>query len=95
MTISSLQAQPYAQQISLQQREDDLGQILHVHRQITNTGACNTEAQSRIEPAKLARKWGIGLEAAKRTIHMTTQRGICTILHPSLSRRFRTNDRQL
>jgi hypothetical protein len=32
---------------------------------------------------------------AARTVQATTQRGIRTVLHPTLSRRFRTNDRQL
>ncbi|KAI2506535.1 Reverse transcriptase (RNA-dependent DNA polymerase) [Fragilaria crotonensis] len=43
----------------------------------------------------LARNWGIDRATARRTIHATTQRGVRTILHPTLSRRFRTNDRQL
>ena len=48
-----------------------------------------------IDAETLSRNWGIGLAAAKRTLHATTQRGIRTVLHPTLSRRFRTNDRQL
>ena len=43
----------------------------------------------------LARNWGIGLEKAEKTIRVTTQRGVRTVLHPSLSTRYRTNDRQL
>ena len=42
---------------------------------------------------QLVNNWGIGLEAAKRTINATTQRVVRTVAHPSLSRRFRTNDR--
>jgi len=41
------------------------------------------------------KRWNIGLKAATQTIQVTTQRGIRTILHPTLARRFRTNDRQL
>ena len=48
-----------------------------------------------IQAAKLAENWGIGLETATRTVEATTQRGLRTILHNTLSRRFRTNDRQL
>jgi hypothetical protein len=44
---------------------------------------------------RLASNWNISLEAAKRTLQVTTQRGIRTVSNPSLSRRFRTNDRQL
>ena len=44
---------------------------------------------------QIARNWGIDINAARRTVTATTQRGIRTLLHPSLTRRFRTNDRQL
>ena len=43
----------------------------------------------------LAKRWGIGLSTAERTLQATTQKGLRTVLHPTLSRRFRTNDRQL
>jgi len=61
----------------------------------SNFSAVSSMAKPQIEMAKLAKMWGIGLEAAKNTIKNTTQRAVRTILHPSLSRRFRTNDRQL
>ena len=48
-----------------------------------------------IGPRTLAKNWGIGLDAAQRTVEVTTQKGVRTILHPTLSRRFRTNDWQL
>jgi hypothetical protein len=34
-------------------------------------------------------------ERAKRTIQLTTQRGVCTCLNPTLAQRFPTNDRML
>ena len=40
-------------------------------------------------------KWLISPESANRTVQNTTQRGIRTILHPSLSRQFKTTDRSL
>jgi hypothetical protein len=43
----------------------------------------------------LTDKWLVSPEVARRTLERTTQRGVRTISHPSLSRRFRTNDRQL
>jgi hypothetical protein len=49
----------------------------------------------RFDSDLLARNWGIDRSTAKRTIDITTQRGVRTVLHPTLSRRFRTNDRQL
>jgi hypothetical protein len=39
--------------------------------------------------------WGIGLEAAKMTRLVTTKRGIRRMIHPSLTKRYKTNDRQL
>eukprot|EP00934_Nitzschia_sp_Nitz4_P008127 Nitzschia sp. Nitz4//scaffold260_size33533//228//6137//NITZ4_007876-RA/size33533-snap-gene-0.41-mRNA-1//-1//CDS//3329544674//8117//frame0 len=43
----------------------------------------------------LAKRWGIGIETAKSTLQKTTQRGTRSVLHPSLSRRYTTNDRHL
>jgi hypothetical protein len=43
----------------------------------------------------LAKNWGIGIEAAKRTRLVTTQRGISRMIHPSLTQRYNRNDRQL
>ena len=44
---------------------------------------------------QLARYWGIGLNKDNKTIEVTIQNGVRTLLHPTLSRRFRTDDRQL
>jgi hypothetical protein len=46
-----------------------------------------------IDAATLAKNWGI--EAAKRTRLVTTQRGIRIMVHPSLTKRYKKNDRQL
>jgi hypothetical protein len=43
----------------------------------------------------LAKNWGIGIEAAKRTHLVTTQRGIRRMVHPSLNKRYKKNDKQL
>jgi hypothetical protein len=48
-----------------------------------------------IDAANLANNWGIGIEAATRTRLVTTQRGIIIMIHPSLTKRNKTNDRQL
>ena len=45
-----------------------------------------------IDPIVLAKWWGINPEKAQKTIKATTQRGIWTMLHPSLMRWLRTND---
>jgi hypothetical protein len=48
-----------------------------------------------IDAATLAKNWGIGIEAAKRTHIVTTKRGIRRMVHQSLTKRYKTNDRQL
>jgi hypothetical protein len=59
-------------------------------------GALFTSKRGRKVGLKtLAKNWGIGVHQAQRMIDATTQYGLHTVLHPTLSRRFRTNDRQL
>ena len=48
-----------------------------------------------LSPQLLARRWGTHLETAKRTLDATTQRGVSSILNPTMNRRYRTNNRQL
>ncbi len=48
-----------------------------------------------VDHVTLAKRWKISLQKARDTVRRTTQRGIRTVLHPTLSRRFRTNDRHL
>jgi hypothetical protein len=48
-----------------------------------------------VDAATLAKNWGIGLEAAKRTRLVTTQRGIRRMIHPSLTKIYKMNGRQL
>jgi hypothetical protein len=48
-----------------------------------------------IDAATLAKNWVIGIEAATRTRLVTTQRGIRRMVHPSLTKRYKTNDRKL
>jgi hypothetical protein len=48
-----------------------------------------------IDAATLAKNWGIGIEAAKRTRLVTTQMGIIIMVHPGLTKRYKKNDRKL
>jgi hypothetical protein len=48
-----------------------------------------------VDAATFAKNFGIGIEAAKRTSLVTTQRGVRKIIHTSLNKRYKTNDRQL
>ena len=52
--------------------------------------AITTDRHSKVGPEELARKWNIGLESAKRTLQVTTQRGVRTAVHP-LHRRYRVD----
>jgi len=49
----------------------------------------------KVGPAALAKRWGIGIGAARRTIDATTQYAVRSTMNPSLSRRFATHDRLL
>ena len=51
----------------------------------SSLAATSIKTTNGIQPSELARRWGIGIEAAKRTLNVTTQRGIRTVAHPSLS----------
>jgi hypothetical protein len=48
-----------------------------------------------VDAATLATNFGIRIEAAKRTRLVTTKRGVSNMIHPSLNKRYKTNDRQL
>jgi hypothetical protein len=48
-----------------------------------------------VDAVTLATNFGIGIEAAKRTRLVTTQRVVSKMIHPGLNKRYRTNDRQL
>ena len=49
----------------------------------------------KVGPAALAKRWGIGLAVAARTIEATTQHSVKSIAEPSLTRRFATHDKLL
>jgi hypothetical protein len=51
--------------------------------------------KSGFDAATLENNWGIVIEATKRTRLVTTQRGIRRMIHPNLTKRYKTNDRQL
>ena len=63
--------------------------------QISSISSLKTLSQDHLDPQTLANNWGIGIETAKQMIKVTTQCRVHTVLHPTLSRRFCTNDQQL
>jgi hypothetical protein len=69
----------------------------HVHIYEVNMSSLTDDMRDGggVDVATLAKNFGIGIEVAKRKRLVTTQRGVKRMIHPSLSVRFRTNDRQL
>ena len=81
---------------SLQECGDgNLENVLTAHIIVSSVGRKDSTRMQPTEPTDLASKWGIVLEAARFTLECTTNRGLRTVLHPSLSRHFQTNDCQL
>ena len=64
---------------------DNLAAALSAQNQISIM-LIGTVRTPSIKPIVLAARWGITAEKAKKTLQVTTQRGIRTMLHPSLSR---------
>ena len=73
---------------------DNLETAISAQIQIS-TGLTGIVSKPSVEPIVLAKRWGITPEKAQNTIQATTQRGIRTMLHTLLSRRFRKNDQNL
>jgi hypothetical protein len=69
----------------------------HVHISEVNISSLTADMRDGggVDVSTLANNFGIGIEAANRTRFATTQRGVTWMIHPSLSVRFRTSDRQL
>jgi hypothetical protein len=87
------------QALSLILDDSSLLQEMTSHVHISEVNMSSLKADMRdgggVDVATLENNFGIGIEAAKRTHLVTTQRGGKRMIHPSLSFRFRTNDRQL
>jgi hypothetical protein len=82
-----------------QEDESDQAIVRSLYRDLEGTVRISSVSTQQSAPAltaeKLATNWGIGLERAEKTLQVTTQRGVHTVLPAYLSRRFRTNDQQL
>jgi hypothetical protein len=87
------------QAISLTLDDSSLLQEMTSHVHISEVKMSSLTADMRdgggVDVATLAKNCRIGIEASKRTRLVTTQRGLKRMIHPSLSVRFRTNDRQM
>ena len=73
----------------------NLENLLTAHIIVSSVGGKASTRIQPTDPTDIAEKWGIGLESACRTLECTTLRGLRKVLHPSLSRCFQTNERQL
>jgi len=80
------------------------GRALASHEHVTLSEITNSQNKygdikstrgKKVDGETLAKRWGIDLAKARNTINVTTQRGVRSCLHPSLSRRYPTNDRML
>jgi hypothetical protein len=54
------------------------------------SGVITNDCHSKVNPEELARKWNIGRDTAKKTLDVTTQEGIRTVVHP-MTRRLRVH----
>ena len=73
---------------------DNFASFLENKVQATVTvGKVVTKSRRGVDAPTLARRWNIPLGRAKNTLRRTTQFGVRTIINPTLSRRFPTNDR--
>jgi hypothetical protein len=62
-----------------------------------NVSLVNSEMRDKdgVDAPNLVKNWAVGIEAAKRTRIVTTQKGIRRMIHPSLTKWYKTNVRQL
>eukprot|EP00804_Cyclotella_cryptica_P004620 CCRYP_006942-RA/>CCRYP_006942-RA protein AED:0.23 eAED:0.23 QI:0/-1/0/1/-1/1/1/0/675 len=75
-------------------------QVTLVHTNLTpeTYDVCRVHTGTRqgaVDYVTLAHCWQIPLHKAKKKVQRTMQRGVQTVLRPTLSRHFRTNDRML
>lgn len=73
--------------------ETDLSAALRAHAHCS--ALSSRPRSSRITAAQLAKAWKISIPLATKTLATTTQTSVRSVLHPTLSRRYRKNDRQL
>jgi hypothetical protein len=72
--------------------DEDLYPLMDEYRAIS--GLSTEQRKSVITKEILARRWGIGLDTAHRTLTATTQMGLRRVLHPT-ERRYRTRQSHL
>jgi hypothetical protein len=80
----------------------DDGTLLAELESVTTSTAVNVSLmksemrdKSGVDAATLASSWGAASEAVKRMRQVTTQMELRRMIHPSLTKRYKTNDSQL
>jgi hypothetical protein len=89
----------YIYGINTESDEDKPGEVVfgdedELHTRLVASVSCGStvtsQRKSTTTPEELSRKWGIGLETAKKTLNATTQRGVRTDCSAPLHRRYST-----
>ncbi len=84
MLVNSVCSSPFASYCVIDATDDNnFGIYLDSYVQISLT---TTSRRAAINHDKLAKHWAIHLDQAKAMVQCTTQRGVCTIANPALSK---------
>ena len=88
MVINSVTASTNANAADITD-DENLGLALEANicvlSKLCKVGVSRSRASPQTDHIALSKKWGISPAKAKRTVKRTTQRGVHTVLHPSLS----------
>ena len=80
----------YSSQVSVSGAATGPATVSGLDSDVSIAATVTGERHSSVTPENLARMWSIGLDTAKRTLQVTTQRGVRTAIHP-LHRRYRVD----
>ncbi len=69
--------------------------VAALDRTKTAPGRIHSKARKPVDAETLAKRWLIPANRTERTVDRTTQQGVHTMLNPTLSCRFPTNNRML
>jgi len=78
--------------LELDKSRSDAGRLLFDEYHVN--GVSSSQKRGSVTAEELAERWGIGLEAAKRTLGVCTQL-VVRVEEPTLKKRFSSNDRML
>ena len=75
----------------------NVANVLNISAKPAHSSLCNiySTKKKQVDSTTLAKYWNIDRKKASNTVKLTTQRGVRSTLHPSLSQGYPTNDRML